>query len=91
MTKTEIFKTIAESQDLTKAQVQGVIEQLIDMACEKAKSEGEFLIPGLGKLALVKRAARMGRNPSTGESIQIPAKQSVKFRLIKAVKVAVGD
>lgn len=50
---------------------------------------GEFTIPGLGKLVKAERKARTGRNPATGEAIQIPAKTTVKFRLAKGAKDAV--
>ena len=53
------------------------------------KAENTFTLPGLGKLVLVNRKARMGRNPATGEAIQIKAKRVVKFRVAKAAKDAI--
>ena len=59
------------------------------MATKEAKSSGQFVVPGLGKAVKANRKARTGRNPRTGEAIQIPAKTVVKFRLAKAFKDAV--
>jgi len=53
---------------------------------EETKKNGLFVIPGLGRLVKSNRKARMGRNPQTGEAIEIPAKTVVKFRVAKAVK-----
>jgi DNA-binding protein HU-beta len=64
-----------------------ILEQLADLAYKNAKNT--FTIPGLGKLVLVNRAARIGRNPATGEQIQIKAKRVVKFRVAKAAKDAI--
>ena len=63
------------------------METLVDLAYKNAKNS--FTIPGLGKLVLVNRKARVGRNPATGESINIPAKRVVKFRVAKAAKDAI--
>jgi DNA-binding protein HU-beta len=57
------------------------------LAYKEAKNA--FTLPGLGKLVLVNRKARMGRNPQTGEAIKIPAKKVVKFRVAKAAKEAI--
>ncbi|MBT7553095.1 HU family DNA-binding protein, partial [bacterium] len=59
------------------------------MAYKEVVNNGEFSLPGLGKLVKVNRKAREGRNPATGESIHIPAKTVVKFRVAKAAKEAV--
>jgi len=87
MTKSQIQASLAESTELTKKEIALVLEKLGELACKEAVNG--FTIPGIGKLVLVDRAARMGRNPSTGETIQIPAKKVVKFRIAKACKVAV--
>jgi len=62
---------------------------LVELAYQQVKKNGEFVVPGIGKLVKVDRKARMGRNPATGEQIQIPAKTVVKFRVAKAAKDAV--
>ena len=87
LSKSQIAASIAEKTGLTKKQAVEVLEQIAQLAYKNAKNS--FTIPGLGKLVLVNRAARMGRNPATGETIQIPAKRVVKFRVAKACKDAV--
>lgn len=84
MTKSQIIKTLAEETDLTKKQVIAVMEELVGLAYTEAKNG--FTVPGLGKLVVVNRKARMGRNPATGEAIHIPAKRVLKFRIAKAAK-----
>jgi len=87
MTKSQIMTKLAEDCDMTKKDVIGVVDALVNLAYKQAKNG--FTIPGLGKLVLVKRKARMGRNPATGEQIKIPAKTVLKFRIAKAAKDAV--
>ena len=87
MTKSATIKVLAEKVDLPKKQVAGLLEELVKLAYKEAKNS--FTIPGLGKLVLVNRAARMGRNPATGEAISIPAKRVLKFRIAKQAKEAV--
>lgn len=89
MTKTQIMSALAEKTGLSKKEVTNVVETMVDMSYKEAKKNGEFTIPGLGKLVKVKRKARKGRNPATGEEIKIPAKTVAKFRLAKAAKDAV--
>jgi len=87
MTKSQIMKALADECGMTKKDAVGVVEALVGLAYKNAKDG--FTIPGLGKLVLVNRKARMGRNPATGETIQIPAKKVLKFRIAKAAKDAV--
>jgi DNA-binding protein HU-beta len=86
-TKSQVIAGVAEASGITKKQAAAAVEALVNMAYKGARDS--FTIPGLGKLVLVNRKARMGRNPATGETIQIPAKKVVKFRIAKAAKVAV--
>ncbi len=86
-TKSQIIAQVAEEADISKTQAKAAIESLVGQAYAGA-GEG-FTIPGLGKLVKVDRKARMGRNPATGETIQIPAKTVLKFRIAKAAKDAV--
>lgn len=86
-TKSQIIAKVAEDADISKVQAKTAIESLIDQAY-KGAADG-FTIPGLGKLVKVKRAARMGRNPATGETIKIAAKTVLKFRIAKAAKDAI--
>jgi DNA-binding protein HU-beta len=88
MTKTQLLALLAEQVGITKKQAAQVVETLAETAYKEAKKAG-FTIPGIGKLVVLKRKARTGRNPATGESIKIPAKTVVKFRVAKACKDAV--
>lgn len=89
MTKSQVISTLAEKLEKSKKEVATMIEALVDLAYQETKKSGEFTIPGLGKLQKKHRAARMGRNPATGEQIQIKAKTVVKFRVAKAAKDAI--
>ena len=85
--KSQIVAGIAETAEINKKQAEAALEGLVRMAYEEAKNG--FMIPGLGKLVLVDRPARQGRNPATGEIIAIPARKAVKFRVAKAAKDAI--
>ncbi|MGK9369233.1 HU family DNA-binding protein [Melioribacter sp. Ez-97] len=87
MTKSQIVDHMAKKTGLTKKQTTQFLEEFVALAYKEAKKE--FLIPGLGKVVLVKRKARKGRNPQTGETIKIPAKKVLKFRFVKAAKDAI--
>ena len=89
MTKTQMVAALAEKSGLSKKDVAGLVEAMVSMAYSEVKKNGEFILPGLGKLVKAHRKARMGRNPATGAEIKIPAKTVVKFRLSKTVKDAV--
>jgi DNA-binding protein HU-beta len=89
MTKSQLVSLIAEKAGLTKSVSNGVLEILASTAVSETKKNGQFVIPGLGKLVKSQRKARMGRNPQTGAAIKIPAKTVVKFRVAKACKDAV--
>ena len=86
LTKSQISSALAEKLGITKADATRFMESFAELACGEAKASGTFTVPGLGKLVLVDRKARQGRNPQTGEAIQIPAKKVVKFRIAKACK-----
>jgi len=87
LSKSQIAATVAEKVGLTKKQAVEALEALAELAYKNAKNS--FIIPGLGKIVLVNRKARMGRNPATGQAIKIPAKRVVKFRVAKAAKDAI--
>jgi DNA-binding protein HU-beta len=87
MTKTQVTGYLADKAGITKRAAGDLLEKLAALAYKEAKNT--FTLPGLGKLVLVNRKARMGRNPQTGEPLKIPAKRVVKFRVAKACKVAV--
>ncbi len=87
MTKTQILDYLSKKTGVTKKVTGQLIQELVYLSYKEAKKS--FVIPGLGKLVLVDRKARMGRNPKTGEQIQIPAKKVVKFRIAKQAKDAI--
>jgi DNA-binding protein HU-beta len=87
LSKSQVAAAIAEKNAITKRQAVEILDSICQLAYKQAKNT--FTLPGLGKLVLVNRAARIGRNPATGEQIQIPAKRVVKFRVAKAAKDAI--
>lgn len=89
MTKSALLQALSESTGMSKKDVAAFLDKVVAMAYKEVKSNGEFVIPGIGKLVKLARAARMGRNPATGASIQIPARTVVKFRVAKAAKDAI--
>ncbi|WP_263410969.1 HU family DNA-binding protein [Terriglobus tenax] len=86
LTKTALIRTVAEKLELTNKQVGAFFDLLSETAVKETKKNGEFTIPGIGKLVKAERKARLGRNPQTGETIKIKAKTVVKFRVAKAAK-----
>ena len=90
MTKAQLVSLIADKIELTKAAANAVLDLVAETAVAETKKNGQFVIPGIGKLVKSQRNARMGRNPQTGEAIEIPAKTVVKFRVAKACKDAVA-
>jgi DNA-binding protein HU-beta len=89
MTKAQIIGHLADKCELTKKAAAGVLDELAGLAVSETKKVGAFILPGIGKLVLSKRKARIGRNPATGEEIKIPAKTVVKMRIAKACKDAI--
>jgi DNA-binding protein HU-beta len=89
MTKTQIIAALADKVKKSKKEVKEFLDAYEAMALSEVKKSGEFALMNLGKLMKQRRAARVGRNPATGASIQIPAKTVVKFRVAKGAKDAV--
>ena len=89
MSQSEVINHFAEKYGLKRAQVKELFEELSNLATNEVKENGEFVLPGFGKLVLSERKAREGRNPQTGETIQIPAKTALKFRIGKGLKDSV--
>ena len=87
LTKSQVAAEIATKSNITKTVAAEILEIIAQLAYKHAKDT--FTLPGLGKLVLVNRKARVGRNPATGETIQIKAKRVVKFRVAKAAKDAI--
>ncbi|KAB2926030.1 MAG: HU family DNA-binding protein [Bacteroidetes bacterium] len=84
MTKSQIAAHFANKFGLKKKVANEFFVELANLAYKEAANQ--FTFPGIGKLVLVDRKARIGRNPATGETIQIPAKKVVKFKVAKAAK-----
>ena len=89
MSQSEVINHFAEKFDMKRAQVKQLFEELATLATSEVKESGEFALPGFGKLVRSERSAREGRNPQTGETIQIPAKTTLKFRVSKGMKDSV--
>jgi DNA-binding protein HU-beta len=90
LTKTQLVRHLAEKMELNNKQAAAFLENLADVAIKETKKNGVFVVPGLGRLVKAHRKARVGRNPQTGEPIQIKAKTVVKFRVAKAAKDAIA-
>lgn len=89
MTQSEVINHFAEKFGIKRAQAKEYFDELASLAGNEVRTNGEFVLPGFGKLVLSQRKAREGRNPATGATIQIPAKTTLKFRLGKAMKDSV--
>ena len=89
MTKSEIVSHFAGKFEFTKKTASGIIDEVAALAISETKKSGSFTLPGIGKLVLIKRKTRMGRNPATGEPLKIPAKTVVRMRVAKAAKDAI--
>jgi DNA-binding protein HU-beta len=89
MTQTQLVRSLAEVTESNNKTARGFLDHLSAIAIAEVKKNGVFVLPGIGRLVRVDRKARTGRNPATGESIKIPAKKVVKFRVAKAAKDAI--
>ena len=89
MTKGQIVAHFAGKFEISKKAAASMIDDYAALAIAETKKKGAFVLPGIGKSVLVKRKARKGRNPATGQEIQIPAKTVVRIRPAKAFKDAI--
>ena len=89
MTQSQLVRELASRCEVPNKTAKQFVEYYADIAVRETKKGGVFVIPGIGRLVRVERKARTGRNPATGQPIQIPAKKVVKFRVAKAVKDAI--
>jgi DNA-binding protein HU-beta len=89
MTQTQLVKELATKCDVNNKVARQFMDSLSALAITEVKKNGVFVLPGIGRLVRMDRKARTGRNPLTGESIKIPAKKVVKFRVAKAAKDAI--
>lgn len=86
MTQSQVIAHFVQHTGLKQTQVQEMFAELSKLAAREVKKSGEFVVPGFGKLMRTQRAARQGRNPATGETIQIPARTTLKFRVSRGIK-----
>ena len=89
VTLKHIVAEIAGDQELPKNQVQGVLDGFVELLGKKLRKGDKIRIPSLGIFVVAKRAARMGRNPATGEAIKIKASKKVRFRVAKDLKESI--
>jgi DNA-binding protein HU-beta len=89
LTQTQLVKLLAEDLEVSRKVSKQFLDGLASTAIKEVRKTGAFVLPGIGKLVRVDRKARVGRNPATGETINIPAKKVVKFRVAKAAKEAI--
>ena len=89
MTQAQLVRHLAERCEVNNKVAREFLDGLTRTALRETKKNGVFVLPGLGRLVKSNRKARMGRNPATGQTIKIPAKTVVKFRVAKAAKDAI--
>lgn len=80
---------LAEEHELPKKQAEAILNDMVGLISKHLKKGARVRVPGLGILLVRKRAARMGRNPATGEAIKIKASKKVAFRVAKELKESV--
>ena len=89
MTRTELIQALADGASMERKQAKAFLEALTGLVEKNVKKGGVVPMKGLGKFRVVKRKARMGRNPATGEAIKIKASKKVAFRVAKDLKDAI--
>ena len=90
MTQSQVVRHLVQKNGLTNKAAREFLDSVVDLSVQQTKRVGIFVLPGLGRMKKVRRKARMGRNPATGEPIKISAKTAVKFYLAKAARDAVA-
>ena len=89
MTQSEVLNHFAEKFGMKRSQVRELFDELANLASSEVKDSGEFVLPGFGKLVLSERKAREGRNPQTGETIDIAATRVPRFQAAAPLKQAI--
>ena len=90
MTKNELITRVANEADVTKAAAERVIDSLVGTITDTLKSGGEVELRGIGKFSVADRAAKIGRNPATGQEITIPARKAPAFKVSSTLKAALN-
>jgi DNA-binding protein HU-beta len=88
MNMTELVDAVAEANDISKAKAKEVVNSILATIIDAAKRGEEVAIVGFGRFSLKERAAREGRNPRTGEALNIPASKALSFKMSKSVGAA---
>lgn len=88
MNKAQLIAKVAEKTE-TKKQAQDIVEHILETVKKSLKKREPVAISGFGTFKVKETKARMGRNPKTGEAIQIPAKKKIAFRVSKDLKTAI--
>ncbi len=91
MNKTELVEAIAKETGLTKKDVEATVKAFTETVTKELKKKGKVSLVGFGTFETIKRKARKGKNPQTGEAIKIPASVAPKFKAGKALKEAVNS
>ncbi len=89
MTKSEFVDKAAARSGQPKAEIEKTLDAILGTLTEALRTEPKVVLGGLGVFTVKERAARVGRNPKTGEAVQVPAKKAVKFKPSKELKTAV--
>src|SRR5258708_36457651 len=90
LTKTKLVRHLAEKLEVNNKTAAAFLEHLADTAIKETKKNGLFVVPGIGRLVKAHRKARVGRNPQTGEPIQIKAEKVGRFRVAEGAKDAIA-
>jgi len=90
MNKAELIDKVAAAVELNKASASRAVEAVLDNIADALKNGDQVTLSGFGTFSVTARAARTGRNPRTGESINIPASKNPKFKAGKGLKDAVN-
>ncbi len=90
MTKAELVAHIAEKVDTSKTEADQFLSTLVEAIVSEVKAGRDIALTGLGTFSLTERAARKGRNPRTGEALDIQASKAMKFKQSKTVKDALN-
>lgn len=91
MTQGEIISHFVAKTGLKRAEVKKLFDELLNVAGDEVRAKGQFTLPGIGKFVLSERRAREGRNPLTGDVIQIPAKTTLRFRAARSLQELAGE
>ena len=90
MNRTELISAMAQNAELTKVDAEKALKSFIDVVTKEMKKGDKVQLVGFGTFEVSERAARTGRNPQTGETIEIKASKAPKFKVGKALKDAVN-